>query len=449
MIAYDESSQLCAEKDDQMALRRTGRYRSTCVRFGHRPGPGQGVPNLTTLPRPLARLAADSSDQVLGEALSYLDRHVLSDEEVAALSEVLAHSGEQLRFPGSPVIGDVVSTGGPSSLTTLLCPLIMLGNGMRVVKLTVPGRPAGSIDTLAQVPGYNFDLSAREVRYAFDRCGFAHFLAGMRYCPLDARLYALRKKIGLMRLPQLVVASILAKKLAAQVQCVGVDVRAAPHGNLGRSVAETRENARLFVRIAQLLGIRATCFITDGLFPYQPFIGRGESLVAISRIIREEAGGPLRDHWQLCLAIALGAIREDTPRAPSGSDLSGTLREHLEAQGASIDAFYQKVAEVESAPRHRITARHNGFFEADLGLLRQIFVEAQKAAPRELGAFPDEIGLVLSCTNGTFCMKGDTLAEVRLTNDGWRKLKGKLNSAIGTTTRIPPIPGLEVVADGL
>ncbi len=61
------------------------------------------------------------------------------------------------------LVADVASTGGPSSLSTLLSPLFLRAGGAVVPKLGVPGRPAGGIDCLAQIPGYRTELSAQEV----------------------------------------------------------------------------------------------------------------------------------------------------------------------------------------------------------------------------------------------------------------------------------------------
>ena len=50
-------------------------------------------------------------------------------------------------------IADVASTGGPGSLSTLLPPFVLSTLGCNVVKLGVPGRSAGAIDSLATLPG--------------------------------------------------------------------------------------------------------------------------------------------------------------------------------------------------------------------------------------------------------------------------------------------------------
>lgn len=81
-----------------------------------------------------------------------MSRYVLQNglqlEEVASLAVKMANSGALL--PASPsATADVASTGGPSSLSTLICPLFLNLKGFTIPKLSVPGRPAGGIDVLA------------------------------------------------------------------------------------------------------------------------------------------------------------------------------------------------------------------------------------------------------------------------------------------------------------
>src|SRR5437868_14746215 len=106
-----------------------------------------------------------------------------SAEDMHRLNKLLASSGTVLTCNENGPTADVASTGGPASLSTLLCPLYLRSYGFVVPKLGVPGRPAGGIDVLAQLPGYRVDLSEADVRRVLERCGYAHFLAGTQFAP--------------------------------------------------------------------------------------------------------------------------------------------------------------------------------------------------------------------------------------------------------------------------
>ena len=175
-------------------------------------------------------LWAGSTDHELLEVIASARRGDLDDAGIAALARSLAASGETLES-NTDRTADVASTGGPSSLSTLLCPLFLRAFGWIVPKLGVPGRPAGGLDVLSRIPGYRVDLSAAEVACVLRDCGYAHFVAGERIAPLDARLFTLRQQTGAQTIPALVIASLLSKKIAVGVRTVGLDVRVAMHGN--------------------------------------------------------------------------------------------------------------------------------------------------------------------------------------------------------------------------
>jgi thymidine phosphorylase len=242
------------------------------------------------------RLSAISSEREFPQVVAAAREGTASVEEIAELAVSLADSGERLAWPDVTKTSDVASTGGPGSLSTLLAPLALRAHGWQVIKLAVPGRPAGAIDTLSTLRGYRAHLAPDEVQRVAAACGFAHFLADARFAPLDAALFDYRRRIGALSVPSLAIASLLSKKIAVGVRAVGLDVRVGGHGNLGASVEEARRNASLFCQTAGRLGIRATAFISATPAPAQPWVGRGKSLLALAT----EVGlrdGDAEDEW--------------------------------------------------------------------------------------------------------------------------------------------------------
>lgn len=172
----------------------------------------------------LLRLEKSSSDNDIVHLIEHASRNALQLEEVAALAQRLAGTGHSLPTIQGPS-ADLASTGGPSSLSTLLCPLFFRLKGFTIPKLAVPGRPAGGIDVLATIPGYKTTLRPEEVVRCLEECGYCHFLASDDFVPLDARMFRLRQQIGAQDNPFLAIASLISKKLAAQVENVRLDVR--------------------------------------------------------------------------------------------------------------------------------------------------------------------------------------------------------------------------------
>lgn len=332
----------------------------------------------------------------------------LSDADVAALARKLAASGEVLEPAADHA--DVASTGGPSSLSTLLCPLYLHALGARVAKLGVPGRPAGGVDVLATVPSYRPTLAREAVEEALRTLRHVHLAAGPPWAPMDARLFTQRQEAGAQHLPSLVIASLLAKKLALGVTSVGLDVRVARDGNFGVNVATARANARRFVAVAALLGIRAVCFLTDARTPYQPFVGRGEALQAVTSVLGGTDDGPLRTHSHDCLRMAAECLGRH-PVAPSTADLRSALDACLRAHGTGIDEFVGRVREVEAEPRIEQRAQRSGVVRFDLSRLRDLLVARQLLAGTP---FADPAGVVLGARPGRTVERGALLMAIRV-----------------------------------
>lgn len=266
----------------------------------------------------------------MDELIARFRSPAISDEEIATLATLLAGSGESLPQPADWIVADVPSTGGPSSLSTLLCPLVLLAGGAHVPKLGVPGRPAGGIDVLACIPGFTTELNSNQVQCCLDGCGFAHFLAGDRFAPLDAILFSYRQKTGSQNVPSLAIASLLSKKLAVGVKHVTLDVRVAPFTNFGDWEA-SRLNARRFLSVASQLGISATSVLSDSSIPYQGYIGRGESLLAIRSVFDGKAKGDLLSHYRFCQRLAETCLR--TPNRCSARTAGRDFRSPFDSPG--------------------------------------------------------------------------------------------------------------------
>ena len=400
-----------------------------------------------------AALSGPFSDDALGALVAHMQRETVMDAEIAYLAECLAQSGTCLELQGKGLTADIASTGGPTSLSTLVCPLYLCALGCVVPKLGVPGRPAGGIDVLAQVPGFRFRLSGEEVEDALCRSRYVHFLASDDFAPLDAVLFAFRQRTGRLAVPSLVIASILSKKIAADVRLAGLDVRVAPHCNFGTNWDNARHNAEQFCRVARLLRRTGLCVLTDARRPLQPFVGRGESLVALSQCLRYEPPSEwLSGHVDACYAIVrallASSIVHTNSTRPTVSDLRRVFSAQLAAQGTTMSCFHERVAAVADAPREGIMATREGFLEIDLHRLRTEIVCLQERTRSGDDPFPDPFGVVLLKQPSSFVYKGDLLAYVRSRLHDPREIAPRVQEALA----IKPLPvghaSLEVISHG-
>jgi pyrimidine-nucleoside phosphorylase len=385
------------------------------------------------------------SDEAAARLVAHAE-HGFDPEAVGRLAQAMARSGVMLDFGNDDPTADLASTGAPSSLSTLLGPLYLCLHGLTVPKLGVPGRPAGGIDILAQVPDYKIRLTSSEVYDVVARCGYAHFLADETFAPLDAALFRYRVKARTQHVPGLVSASLIAKKIACGIRFAGVDVRVAPHGNFGRNFDEAAHAARALCAAARAAGIKLVAILTDARTPYQPFIGRGEALLAISKIFTRQADPWLAAHDAQCRLMAahvVALVDQDRPRRPTG-DIVEPFARNLAAQGSSMDAFWTKVDAVEKAPRRDLVAPHEGFLSVDLAQIRSALVAGQ-SEPAPDGEFLDEQGLILQAKPGAYVRRADLLASIRTTDLEWAQIEERLTCSFYVTDLLDYVPGVEEI----
>lgn len=354
-----------------------------------------------------AAIQTGAEDAVIDAAM----RGEFSDEDIAHLARLLASSGEQLSRPG--LSADLASTGGPGSLSTLIGPLCLRSQGWEVRTLGVPGRPAGGVDVLSRLPGYRLVMTPSEVNAALDKSGYVHLLAADTWTPLDASLFRRRQARTAQACPPLVIASLLSKKVAFGVTTVGLDVRIATHGNFGQDRPTAQLNADRFLRVARLLQIEAHCFLSDGGVPAQPYIGRGEALLALNQILAgrmdEWLAMHVADVWLMTEAI--------TGRTPRNTSTAGALRRSWEAnlvvQGCDMDRFKRAVQAVRNQPTTVLKADKPGRTRVNLERLRDAIVGEQRRVASPDNPFPDPCGVILLNRPGTQVGLGDEIARIR------------------------------------
>ena len=403
----------------------------------------------TTMKSLLERLKLDPTEDSMRALIDLLGTNPVTDVEIAQLAETLGTSGSSAGIQYGNLTADLASTGGPTSLSTLLGPVFIRSMGLSVPKLGVPGRPAGGVDTLAQLPGYEVNMTQSKVMACLERCGYAHFLANQEHAPLDARFFRFRRESKAPNLPELAIASLLSKKIAVGLKRAGLDVRVAPHGNLGNSWDKARINAQRFQRVASILGIDSVCFLTDARVPYQPYVGRGESLAALYEVFSGTQEQPLVNHATQCLAMACTIVDNQ------GIDLNSTLAmaekcfyDNLRAQGSSRDAFEEYVEKVLSQHQFQFIANDQGFFCIKIDRLRDLVLRFQHAGVQDVTTFPDGMGIVLRKRPGEMIDSGDLLATVRVTEKHWGSVKAELRDVLSISSALEFAEGFERVENG-
>lgn len=372
--------------------------------------------------------SSEAFDAVI-DAASGVDVH---ESEIAFLATVLASSGEIVDQATNGIVADIASTGGIGSLSTILGPLMLVSLGATVMKIGVPGRPAGAVDVLAQVQGYdiNPDMSASADIIAQNR--FFHSAASHDFAPLDGALFAYRKKKDAVAVVPLIIASLLSKKVAAGINACGFDIRYGVAANFARTHAEAKASIPLFEKAGRLLGIRTYFSITDSDQLPQPYIGRGEVLLALDDIFKEQSNEWVSKHVDDCKSLAAGVVnRRDSISEVDGGALKAAFMKHLSAQGGSSDGFDHAVDRVRSQPITSISANRDGRFAPNISEIRNILTEAQANAVSVDCPFPDPSGVVFHVPPGHKVLCGQTIASIRNPDD---PVFPKLHKALNVLT---------------
>ena len=155
----------------------------------------------------------------------------LDPVETATLTAAMRDSGRVFRWPsGSPPKVDKHSTGGVGDKTSLVLAPLLACDGLWVPMVSGRGLgiTGGTLDKLESIPGFNVNLSEERCLAQIEKLGL--FMAGQTadFCPADKKLYALRDVTGTVPSRELIIASIMSKKLAESLDRLVLDVKFGP-----------------------------------------------------------------------------------------------------------------------------------------------------------------------------------------------------------------------------
>ena len=224
-------------------------------------------------------------------------------EETTALTFAIRDSGDKLKFNNiNGLRVDKHSTGGVGDKTSLVVTPIVATLGVKVAKMSGRGlgHTGGTVDKLEAIPGFKTDLPTEEFEEIVNRVGIAIVGQNATLAPADKLLYALRDVTATVDSLPLIVSSIMSKKLAADDDCVVLDVKTGS-GSFMKTREKSRELAEWMVAIGKAAGKRMRALITDMDRPLGNNIGN--SLEVIEAIETLKGNGP-EDLTELSIALA-------------------------------------------------------------------------------------------------------------------------------------------------
>lgn len=274
----------------------------------------------------------------------------MSVAETTHLTLAIRDSGGILQFDqlhGLRV--DKHSTGGVGDKTSLVVAPVVAALGVQVAKMSGRGlgHTGGTIDKLEAFPGFRTDLSIEEFQQVVNKTGIAIVGQNADLAPADKLLYALRDVTATVDSMPLIASSIMGKKLAADDDCIVLDVKCGS-GAFMKSVEDSIKLARLMVDIGKRAGKKMCALVTDMDRPLGNTIGNALEVEEAIQTLRGE--GP-DDLTALCVELATRMLvladRGDRAfcesrvrRVLASGEALEKLAEMVAAQGGDRESVY-------------------------------------------------------------------------------------------------------------
>ncbi len=231
----------------------------------------------------------------------------MSRKELAALTEVMLHSGEVLDLTSLPAAKvDKHSTGGVGDKPSLVIAPVVAAAGVYVPMISGRGlgHTGGTLDKLEAIPGFNVNLTADAFESVLRECGCAMAGQTEQLAPADKKLYALRDVTGTVESPYLICASIMSKKLAEGIDALVLDVKTGSGAFMKRE-EDAVHLAELMVETGNHMGKRTVALITGMDQPLGRMVGNA---LEVSECIDVLRGGGPEDLRRICVELSAWMI---------------------------------------------------------------------------------------------------------------------------------------------
>ena len=189
----------------------------------------------------------------------------LDTAETTALTLAMRDSGDVLKFPKDkrPLV-DKHSTGGIGDKVSLpLAPLLAcLGFRVPMISGRGLGITGGTLDKLDSIPGFKTLLPTEKIIAHVQTVGCVICGQTDKMVPADKKIYALRDASGTVPSIPLIVASILSKKLAENLDALILDVKCGCAAFM-QTKTDARKLAKAMVALGNQCGTNTRAILTD------------------------------------------------------------------------------------------------------------------------------------------------------------------------------------------
>jgi pyrimidine-nucleoside phosphorylase len=275
----------------------------------------------------------------------------MTPNETQNLTAAMTQSGRVLQYPAdSPPKVDKHSTGGIGDKVSLVLAPLLACDEVWVPMISGRGLgiTGGTLDKLESIPGFNVNLDERRALQQLERIGVCLIGQTADICPADKKLYALRDVTGTVPSQPLIVASIMSKKLAENLDQLVLDVKFGS-GAFMKTREEAAQLAQSMTDVGNGMGVKVSHLVS----PMDEPLGRavGNALEVAEAVEALQGGGP-NDLIELTLDLAAKvATASRAQLARWLSDGSAWKKFLALVEGQDGDAtVLQKITSVHTAP---------------------------------------------------------------------------------------------------
>jgi len=236
----------------------------------------------------------------------------MTSTETHHLTEAMMQSGRVLRYPeGSPPKIDKHSTGGVGDKVSLVLAPLLACDEVWVPMISDRGLgiTGGTLDKLESIPGFNVNLDEKRALKQLEKIGL--FMIGQteESGPADKKLYALRDVTGTVPSQPLIVASIMSKKLAENLDRLVLNVKFGS-GAFMKTKEEAEQLAKAMTSVGESMKVKTSSLLSPMDEPLGRNVGNALEVAECVEIL--QGGGPPD---LIKLIIDLAEKVSETPRA--------------------------------------------------------------------------------------------------------------------------------------
>ena len=298
-------------------------------------------------------------------------------DETMWLTRAMVESGKVVQWrpsntptlprPATPFYSDKHSTGGIGDKTSLIIAPLVAACGVRVPMISGRGLgpTGGTLDKLESIAGFRTNLSLKEFQRITDQIGCCMIGATPEIAPADKKFYALRDVTATVSCLPLIVASIMSKKLAENVDGLVLDVKWGS-GAFMRTREASLELAKAMVEVGKRYGKKMCALQTDMNQPLGQQIGNalevrecieimqgncGHAFPGTTETNRAQKGAPTSTHDLLEVTLALSAEMLLMAGAAKNVAAARELLQKKLANGDALKKFAEMIAAQGGDPR--------------------------------------------------------------------------------------------------